>query len=79
MKLYNNNNSTFKKVSVVVIVCSVMAGIYGGVIALCNRYLRDNGLLNSFSKFALILLMLVGFYLIYRWFCRRLDRLSKNQ
>lgn len=51
----------------------LMDAAYGAVISLCNRYLRDHGMLTPLSKGALMALLVFGFYLIYRWFSRRID------
>lgn len=56
----------------------VMATVYGALIAACNQLLRHYGLLNQFAKVSLIVVMAIGFYLIFRWFCRRLDTIVKK-
>lgn len=57
----------------------LMSGMYGAVIALCNQYMRRHDLLSPISKSILIALLVIGFYLIYRWFSRRIDDLSKKE
>ena len=56
----------------------MMAAVYGALIAACNQLLRHYGLLSQFSKVSLIVVMVIGFYLIFRWFCRRLDTIVKR-
>lgn len=53
-----------------------MSGLYGAVIALCNQYLRNNELLTPTSKFFLIAILVIGYFLIYRWFSKRLDSIA---
>lgn len=57
----------------------LMSGLYGAFIALCNQYLRRQDLLSPISKFVLIALLVIGFCLIYKWFSRRIDNLSKKK
>lgn len=72
-------NTTAKKAISAILLLLLMSGMYGAVIALCNRYLRRNELLSPISKFVLIALLVIGFYLIYKWFSRRIDDLSKKK
>lgn len=72
-------NTTAKKAISAILLLLLMSGMYGGVIALCNQYLRCHDLLSPISKSILIALLVIGFYLIYRWFSRRIDDLSKKE
>ena len=54
-------------------------GIYGGFICLCNRYLRTHDLLNPYVKGMFTFILCMGIYFIYRWFSKRLDKISKTQ
>ncbi|MDE6458076.1 MAG: hypothetical protein K2L31_05680 [Muribaculum sp.] len=54
----------------------LMSGMYGGIIALSNRYLREHGMLSL--RYVLIAIAVVGFFLIYRWFSRRIDAIDKG-
>ncbi len=56
-----------------------MAGIYGAVIALCNRFFRKNELITPYTKFILIAAIVTGFYFIYRWFSNRVDTIAKEK
>lgn len=56
-----------------------MSGLYGAVIALCNQYLRRHDLISPISKSVLIAILIIGFYLIYRWFSKRIDDLFKKK
>lgn len=56
-----------------------MAGTYGAVIALCNRYLRENELITPYTKFIIIAAIVTGFYFIYRWFSNRVDTIAKEK
>ena len=69
-------NTKVKKTMVAFVWLVVMAGVYSGIIAICNRFLRENGLLTPFTKFALILILTYGLYRIYRWFCNRISKIS---
>lgn len=55
------------------LVLLLMAGLYGAIIALCNQYLREHYMLTKSSKFILGVFMFAGFYLIYKWFSKRID------
>ncbi|MBJ2188437.1 MAG: hypothetical protein HFJ87_10185 [Muribaculaceae bacterium] len=52
------------------------AGIYSGVIALANNYLRTHGMLTPTTKFIIGVALGLGLILIYRWFSRQLDKIS---
>lgn len=54
----------------------VSAGMYSGVIALANNYLRTHGMLTPITKFMIGVALGLGLILIYRWFSRRLDKIS---
>lgn len=71
--------TTAKKAISAILLLLLMSGMYGAVIALCNQYLRRHDLLSPISKSILIALLVIGFYLIYRWFSRRIDDLSKKE
>lgn len=72
-------STTAKKAISAILLLLLMSGMYGAVIALCNQYLRRHDLLSPISKSILIALLVIGFYLIYRWFSRRIDDLSKKE
>lgn len=67
---------TVRKTIAATILLLLMAGVYGAVIALCNQYLRSNGLLTPMSKSILITSLVIGYWLIYRWFSRKLDMIA---
>lgn len=71
--------TTAKKAISAILLLLLMFGMYGAVIALCNQYLRQHDLVSSISKSILIALLVIGFYIIYRWFSRRIDDLSKKE
>lgn len=70
---------TTKKTISAILLLLLMSGLYGAAIALCNQYLRRHELLSPISQSVLIALVVIGFYLIYRWFSRRIDDLSKKK
>lgn len=72
-------STTAKKAISAILLLLLMSGMYGAVITLCNQYLRRHDLLSPISKSILIALLVIGFYLIYRWFSRRIDDLSKKE
>lgn len=72
-------NTTAKKAISAILLLLLMSGLYGAFISLCNQYLRRHDLVSSISKFVLIVLLVMGFNLIYRWFSRRIDDLSKKE
>lgn len=69
---------TEKKAISAILLLLLMSGLYGAFIAICNQYLRRHDLISPISKFVLIFLLVIGFYLIYRWFSRRIDDISKK-
>lgn len=54
-------------------------GVYAGLISLLNRYLREHALLNQFTQITLMVVLAIGLYRIYRWFCHRLDSISNQK
>ena len=72
-------STTAKKTRSAILLLLLMSGFYGAIIVLCNQYLRRHDLLSPTSKSVLIALLVIGFYLIYRWFSRRIDDLSKKK
>lgn len=68
-----------KKIILTFILFLLGASIYGGVISLVNRYLRDNDMDTPMTKLMLLLLMCFGFYKMWRWLCRKLDAYSKEE
>ncbi len=55
-----------------------MAGLYGAIIAICNHYLRKHEMQTQAIKFVLGVFMFVGYYFIFKWFSRRIDRIAKQ-
>lgn len=72
-------NTTVKKTISAILLLLLMSGLYGAVIALCNQYLRRHDLISPISKSVLIAILIIGFYLIYRWFSKRIDDLFKKK
>ena len=72
-------STTAKKTRSAILLLLLMSGFYGAIIVLCNQYLRRHDLLSPTSKSVLIAWLVIGFYLIYRWFSRRIDDLSKKK
>lgn len=66
-------NYKAKKIVFIFVCLVIVGGIYAGIISMCDRYLQENGLLNPFSKAALLFVLGFGLYKIYRQFCRRLN------
>lgn len=71
-------NSTAKKTITAILLLLLMSGLYGAVIALCNRYLREHSMLTSSARFIMGAFMIVGYYLIYRWFAKRIDAIGSG-
>lgn len=72
-------NTTVKKTISAILLLLLMSGLYGAVIALCNQYMRRHDLISPISKSVLIAILIIGFYLIYRWFSKRIDDLFKKK
>ena len=82
--ILSTNNQTMKlsyttrnTISAILILL-VMAGVFGAVIALSNQYLRNHDLLTPLNKSILITVLVIGYYLIYRWFTNRLNKIHTN-
>ena len=72
-------NPTVKKTISAILLLLLMSSFYGAIIALCNQYLRRHDLISPLTKSFLIALLIIGFYLIYRWFSKRIDDLSNKK
>ncbi len=72
-------NPTVKKTISAILSLLLMSSFYGAIIALCNQYLRRHDLISPLTKSFLIALLVIGFYLIYRWFSKRIDDLSNKK
>ena len=75
MKLSYTTRNTISAILILL----VMAGVFGAVIALCNQYLRNHDLLTALNKSILITVLVIGYYLIYRWFSNRLNKIHSNK
>ena len=71
-------NQTARKAISALLVMLLMTGLYGAIVALCNRYLREQEMLTKSSKFILGVFMFAGFYFIYKWFSKRIDTIQKQ-
>ena len=71
-------NQTARKAISALLVMLLMTGLYGAIVALCNRYLREHEMLTKSSKFILGVFMFAGFYFIYKWFSKRIDTIQKQ-
>ena len=72
-------STTSKKAISALLILLLMAGLYGAIIALCNQYLREHDMLTKSSKFVLGIFMFAGFYLIDKWFSKRIDTIKKQK
>lgn len=70
---------TLKKTVSAILLLLIMSGLYGAIIALCNQYLRSHDLLTPISKPVLVTILVAGYYAIYRWFSKRLDKIAKKE
>lgn len=71
--------NTIRKTAGAFLLLLLYAGVYGGTISLCNRYLREHHILNNISQFILAVVLYVGFYAIYRKFIKRLKSIDNEQ
>ncbi len=71
-------NPTARKAISALLVMLLMTGLYGAIVALCNRYLREQEMLTKSSKLILGVFMFAGFYFIYKWFSKRIDTIQKQ-
>ncbi len=60
------------------VVFLLVAGLYGGFVAVINNLLRKNGMESPFTTTILILSKVVVYYYLWRWFCRKLDDIAQN-
>lgn len=56
----------------------IYSGILGTAIALCNHYLLPNQLLTTVTKGILAIILFTGYYLIYKWFSRKIDHIDNQ-
>lgn len=62
-----------------ILILLLMSGAFGAVIAICNQHLRNHDLLTPLNKSILITVLVIGYYLIYRWFSNRLNKINSNK
>lgn len=62
-----------------ILILLLMSGGFGAAVALCNQYLRNHDLLTPLNKSILITVLVIGYYLIYRWFSNRLNKINSNK
>lgn len=83
--ILSTNNQTMKlsyttrNTTSAILILLLMAGVFGAVIALCNQYLRNHDLLTPLNKSILITVLVIGYYLIYRWFTNTLNKIHTNK
>lgn len=70
--------TTAKKAISALLIFMLLAGLYGAMIALSNQYLREHDMLTQSTKFVLGVFMFAGFYVIYKWFSKRIDKIQKQ-
>ncbi len=75
MKLSYTTRNTISAILILLL----MSGVFGAVIALCNQYLRNHDLLTPLNKSILITVLVIGYYLIYRWFSNRLNKINSSK
>lgn len=71
--------SSVKKYLSALLIFLLMSGIYAGVISLCNRWLRENDWLTIPTKLLVGAILFIGFYLIYKWFAKRLSKIDNQE
>ncbi len=57
----------------------IMGGAYAGIMSIGNRYLHNHDLLNPYTEGVIVFILYMGMYFIYRWFSKRLDRISNKE
>ncbi|MDE5902469.1 MAG: hypothetical protein K2H21_04545 [Muribaculaceae bacterium] len=77
-EFYMKLTPTARKAISALLIMLLMAGVYGAIVALCNQYLREHQMLSTTSQYLFRVIGFVGFFLIYRWFARRIDRIAKR-
>lgn len=75
MKLSYTTRNTISAILILLL----MSGVFGAVIALCNQYLRNHDHLIPLNKSILITVLAIGYYLIYRWFNNRLNKINSSK
>lgn len=75
MKLSYTTRNTISAILILL----MMSGVFGAVIALSNQYLRNQDLLTPLNKSILITVLVIGYYLIYRWFSNRLNKINSSK
>lgn len=75
----NSSMKTTRKKIVLTFLSFLLAvGVYGGLIAFANSYLRMHGMASPFTTALLVALLILGFYKMWRWLCHRLDAYEKE-
>lgn len=69
---------TAKKAISAFLIMLLMVALYGAIIALCNRYLREHEMPTKSTKYLLAAIGFVGYYYIYKWFSKRIDTIAKQ-
>lgn len=72
-------NKSVKKAIGVFLIFLVGVGLYGGLIALANHYLRTHDMLTPVAELILLALLVVGFCIAYRWLAKKLNVLGKEE
>ena len=53
-------------------------GIFGGIVALVNQVLRNNGLASPYTQILLAAITIYVYYKAWKWTCRKLDRFGSD-
>ena len=56
----------------------IVVALFGATIALINQYLRLHNMTSPLSLGILVGILFVVYYILWRWLCRKLDKLNNE-
>lgn len=68
------------KAQIIKIFCLFLTivALFGATIALINQYLRLHNMTSPLSLGILVGILFVVYYILWRWLCRKLDKLNNE-
>lgn len=67
-----------KKIIATFLLFIVSASLVGAGIALINHYFRVVGMESKVTTVVLIAIMVVIYYKLWKWLCRKIDKIEKS-
>ena len=67
-----------KKVAITLVLFLAYAGIIAAIVAIVNQIFRSQGIATQATTFVLGVVLAVCFYSLWRWLCKRLDKIGAS-